>query len=265
MALNLAQRAADRARTLIRKHFRNLRTEDIREKTQDDFVTTVDVLVEQEIKPILSSLPGSTFLAEEENTTPDHVGDCLWVVDPLDGTNNFVFGMPCVATSIALLEGGEVIVGVVDLPLLEERFWAVRGFGAFDHTGRALRVRPTSGLRGSLLATGFPFRKPQIRERYFRVFHGIFPEVVDFRRAGAAAMDLAYVAAGIFDGFFEMGLSPWDIAAGSLLVEEAGGVLRNWDGGEDVLWRGDVLAGSPALVDVLLTYTREGTQNHPTR
>ncbi len=261
-ALALAFRAADRARVLIRRRFRDLRPDEVTQKTRDDFVTAVDVEVERVLRDILvSGLPGSAYLAEEEHDAsglPAH--RWVWVVDPLDGTNNFVFGMPCVAVSIALLEEGVPGVGVVDLPLLGERYWAVRNHGAFDHTGRPLRVRPASGLEGSLLATGFPFRKPHLRERYFRAFHGMFPHVVDFRRAGAAAMDLAYVAAGIFDGFFEMGLSPWDLAAGLLLVEEAGGVVRNWDGGDEVLWRGDVVAGSPGLVEAVLRFTREETR-----
>lgn len=255
-ALALAERAADRARDLIRRHFRHLRQEDVEEKSRDDFVTSVDLKVEHTLKEILLELPGSAYLAEEEGGEAG--GDVLWIVDPLDGTNNFVFGMPCVAVSIALLVEGRPEVGVVDLPLLGERFRAVRGEGAFDHTGRRLAVREHTGLAGTLLATGFPFRRPEIRERYFRAFHGLFPHVVDFRRAGAAAMDLAYVAAGVFSGFFEMGLSPWDLAAGVLLVEEAGGVVRNWDGGEEVLWRGDVVAGSPELVQAILEYTREG-------
>ncbi len=254
-ALTLAERAADRARDLIRMNFRRLAAGDVVEKSRDDFVTRVDVEVERTLREILLALPGSAYLAEEEGGSTD--ADLLWVVDPLDGTNNFVYGFPCVAVSIALLVEGRPEVAVVDLPLLSERYRAVRGAGAFDHTGRRLQVRPSRGLAGALLATGFPFRRPEIRERYFRAFHGMFPHVVDFRRAGAAAMDLAYVAAGIVSGFFEMGLSPWDLAAGILLVEEAGGVVRNWDGGEDVLFRGDVLAGSRELVEAMLAHTRE--------
>jgi len=254
-ALALAERAADRARELIRRNFRQLSAQDVVEKSRDDFVTRVDVEVERALREILLELPGSQYLAEEEGGNTE--GELLWVVDPLDGTNNFVYGFPCVAVSIALLVEGRPEVGVVDLPLLSERYRAVRGEGAYDHTGRRLWVKPEGGLAGALLATGFPFRRPEIRERYFRAFHSMFPHVVDFRRAGAAAMDLAYVAAGIVSGFFEMGLSPWDLAAGILLVEEAGGVVRNWDGGEDVIFRGDVLAGSPALVEAMLVHTRE--------
>ncbi len=257
-ALSVAERAADLAGERIRRAHRRLRTEDVEEKSADDFVTRVDLEVERAVREVLQeAFPEIPVMAEEEG---GESGPLQWVVDPLDGTNNFVFGMPCVAVSLALLEEGRPVVAVVDLPLLGERYRAVRGAGAWDHRGERLRVRPAAGLQGALLATGFPFRKPHLRERYFRLFHRVFPEVVDLRRAGAAAMDLAYVGAGIFTGFFELGLSPWDVAAGMLIIEEAGGVVRTWtgEGPEAVLHTGEVLAGSPALVERLLVLLTDG-------
>ena len=251
-ALSVAERAADLAGERIRRAHRRLRREDVEEKSADDFVTRVDVEVERAVRRFLEAqMPSTPVMAEEEG---GQTGSLQWVVDPLDGTNNFVFGMPCVAVSLALLEEGQPVVAVVDLPLLGERYRAVRGAGAWDHRGERMQVRPARGLQGALLATGFPFRKPHLRDRYFRLFHRVFPQVVDLRRAGAAAMDLAYVGAGIFTGFFELGLSPWDVAAGMLIIEEAGGVVRTWtgEGPGQVLRTGEVLAGAPPLVDALL-------------
>jgi myo-inositol-1(or 4)-monophosphatase len=169
----------------------------------------------------------------------------MWVIDPVDGTTNFLRGFPVVGVSVALVEDGRPVVGAVAAPLLGEVWSAAEGKGAFDRDGRRLEVstHPGSGV----IATGFPFRRKERLPRYLPVMTAALERFEDLRRAGAASLDLAYVGAGVFDGFFELGLGIWDIAAGALLVREAGGVVTDWSGDpEAVFVSGDILAGTPS-------------------
>jgi myo-inositol-1(or 4)-monophosphatase len=218
-----------------------------------DWVTEVDRQSEAAIRSVLErATPDVPILGEEEGGS---AGECYWVVDPLDGTTNFLLGFPVVAISIALVEAGRPIVAVVRAPILDLSFSATRGGGAWSG-GDPLRVSEREPGR-AVVATALPFRVRTLLARYMAVLEMVFAGVEDIRRPGAAALDLAWVAAGVFDGYFELNLSPWDVAAGALLVEESGGVVTDWKGGPAYL-TGDVLAGSPRTHPVLLKAARAG-------
>jgi myo-inositol-1(or 4)-monophosphatase len=212
-------------------------------KSPGDYVTEVDRAAEQAaIRVLRDGAPDIPILAEESGGTRH---ERMWVIDPLDGTTNFVRGFPVVGVSVALVEEGRPVVGVVIAPLLGATWSAAEGKGAVDAAGRPLSVstHPGSGVA----ATGFPFRRKDRLPRYLPVMSAALERFEDLRRAGAASLDLAYVGAGVFDGFFELGLGLWDIAAGALLVREAGGVVTDWAGDPDAVFvSGDILAGTPA-------------------
>ena len=175
----------------------------------------------------------------------------MWVIDPVDGTTNFLRGFPVVGVSVALVEDGRPVVGAVVAPLLGEAWSAAEGLGATDRAGRRLMVSTHPGA--GVVATGFPFRRKERLPRYLPVMTRALRRFEDLRRAGAASLDLAYVSSGAFDGFFELGLGLWDIAAGALLVREAGGVVTDWSGDRDgVFVSGDILAGTPGWHEVML-------------
>ena len=220
----------------------------VEEKGAGDYVTATDRAAEDAIRAALEAgAPGIPVLGEEGGGSRDAAE--TWVVDPIDGTTNFVHGFPVVAVSIGLLREGRPVVGVVGAPLLGDLYAGARGAGATvtDREGRErpLRVsdRPS---RTAIVATAFPFRRRANLPRYLEALTGVLDTVEDVRRAGAAALDLAWVADGVFDGYFELGLAPWDVAAGALLVEEAGGVVTDWGGGPGYLG-GEVLAAPPAV------------------
>jgi myo-inositol-1(or 4)-monophosphatase len=217
---------------------------DVRSKGAGDYVTVVDRGSEEAITSVLrDQTPKIPILAEEGGGL---TGDRYWVVDPLDGTANFIHGFPIVGISVALIENGRPISGCVHAPLLNQTFVSVRGGGSWvsgkDSAPARLRVsrRPVGR---AIVGTGFPFRRKEMLPRYLRAMTGALERFEDLRRPGAAALDLAWVAAGVFDGFFELGLSIWDVAAGGLLIEEAGGVVTDWSG-DDGWLGGDILAGS---------------------
>jgi myo-inositol-1(or 4)-monophosphatase len=245
----VAEAAARLGGAVVADHFGRL-TEGVYSKAPGDYVSEVDLASEETIRAALErEAPGIAFFGEEGGGTR---GDLWWVVDPLDGTANFLHGFPVVGVSVALVESGRPVAGAVHAPLLGgETFTAVRGGGAF-RDGRPLRVvdRPVAS---AICNTGFPFKKKHRLDDYRRVFEGAFLALEDLRRAGAASLDLAWTAAGVFDGFFEIGLGSWDVAAGALLVTEAGGVVTDW-AGDDEAWlaSGDILAGPPAVHEVLL-------------
>jgi len=207
-----------------------------------DWVTSVDRDAEAAATSILRvATPEIPILAEEAG---GRRAERLWVVDPLDGTTNFVRGFPMVGVSVALMEAGEPTVGVVIAPELGARWVAQRGLGAFDRSGRRLDLRgsPAAGVT----ATGFPFRHPEWHGRYLTVMNAALGEFEDLRRAGAASLDLAYCASSVWSGYFELGLGLWDFAAGALLVREAGGVVSDWKGDERAVFdSGDIVAGNP--------------------
>ena len=222
-------------------------------KGRGDWVTSVDREAEAAATSILRmATPEIPVLAEEAGGTR---AERFWVVDPLDGTTNFVLGFPMVGVSVALVESDQPTVGVVSAPELGARWSAVRGEGAFDRAGRRLDLRaaPAAGVT----ATGFPFRHPEWHARYLAVMSAALGEFEDLRRVGAASLDLAYCASGVWSGFFELGLGLWDVAAGALLVREAGGVVTDWDGDETaVFWNGDILAGGPGWHERMLSLVR---------
>jgi len=221
-----------------------------------DWVTDADRASEDAIRSYLSAAtPDIPVLGEEEG---GERGDRFWAVDPLDGTTNFMIGFPIVAVSVGLVEHGRPLVGSVRAPLLGLAFGAARGRGAWAGEERlAVSSRPAER---AIVATGFPFRRRELRPRHAEAFGRILQGVEDVRRAGAAALDLAWVASGVFDAYFELAMSIWDLAAGVLLVEEAGGSVSGWGGEPDHLLTGDVVAGSPATYPLILDAT---SANHP--
>jgi myo-inositol-1(or 4)-monophosphatase len=248
-ALDLAIRAALAGGEVIRSSRPGGAVE---AKGAGDYVTDVDRRSEEAITRILTEeAPDIPVLGEEEG---GRRGSRYWLVDPLDGTTNFMHGFPIVGVSVALVEGGRPSVGVVHAPFLGDTYTALRGNGARKEgpggTG-PLRVsdrKPTEAIVG----TGFPFRDKSLVSRYVPVFERCFERFEDLRRPGAAALDLAWCAACVFDGFFELNLSPWDVAAGGLLVEEARGVVSEWDGSDRWMETGNILAGNPAVHESLL-------------
>ena len=249
----VAEAAARLGGAVVTDHFGRL-TQGVHSKAPGDYVSEVDLASEEMIRTALDrDAPGIAFFGEEGGGSR---GDLWWVVDPLDGTANFLHGFPVVGVSVALVEAGRPVAGAVHAPLLGgETFTAVRGGGAF-RDGRPIRVadRPVAS---AICNTGFPFKKKHRLDEYRRVFEGAFLTLEDLRRAGAASLDLAWTAAGVFDGFFEIGLGSWDVAAGALLVTEAGGVVTDW-AGDDEAWlaSGDILAAPPAVHEVLLDLAR---------
>ena len=226
------------------------------EKAPGDLVSETDRASEELARSILlSHTPEAHFLAEESaagRSGPLHDDQLTWIVDPLDGTANFLHRFPIFAVSIAAARGRELLAGVVHVPVLEECFSAGKGLGAFLN-GQPISVSPENDLGRGLLATGWPFRRKEILESYFEIFTRVLRAAQGIRRAGAAAVDLAYTSAGRLEGFWEYGLSIWDIAAGALLVREAGGAVSDFGGGE--LWwtSGDIVATNGAIHDELLT------------
>jgi myo-inositol-1(or 4)-monophosphatase len=248
----MAEAAARRGGQVVAEHFGGL-AGDIVSKAPGDYVSAVDLRSEETVRQSLErDAPGIPFFGEERGGTRADLG---WLVDPLDGTANFLHGFPVVGVSVALVEAGRPVAGAVHAPLLGETYTAVRGGGAF-RDGRPIRVaeRP---VPSAICNTGFPFKRKHRLDDYRRVFEGAFLTLEDLRRAGAASLDLAWTAAGVFDGFFEIGLGPWDVAAGALLVSEAGGVVTDW-AGDDRAWlaSGDILAAPAPVHRVLLDLAR---------
>lgn len=243
--LAAAEKAADAGAEILCRYFRS-RDLEIREKEANDFVTRADHESEEAILGVLRQhFPDHQVLAEESGLSEEG-GEHCWLVDPLDGTSNFLQGLPTFCISIACHHRGEAVAAVVLEPLRGDRFTAAKGRGA-HWNGRPMHVSRRAGVAGAFLATGYPFRAKSALDLYLEVFRDLLLEARGVRRCGAAALDLAYTAAGVYDGFFEFRLSPWDIAAGELLVKEAGGVITDLDGGENWLRSGNVLAGSVAV------------------
>lgn len=243
--LNIAIRAARSAGNLIIRSLQHVEHLDITTKGLNDFVTDVDRLAEQEIiNAIQKSYPEHAILAEESGVQGDN--DTVWVIDPLDGTKNFLHGFPHYCVSIAVVVKGRIEHGVIYDPLRDELFSASRGDGV-KLNDRRLRVTKRKELAGGLLATGFPFKSPQHLPAFLATFNAVFPQVADIRRTGSAALDLAYVAAGRLDGYWEIGLEKWDLAAGALMVEEAGGVVSDFSGGDDYFNTGNIIVGNLRL------------------
>jgi myo-inositol-1(or 4)-monophosphatase len=259
--LNIAIKAARLAGGIINRASLDLDLLKINQKSPNDFVTEVDQAAEAAIiDTVLTAYPGHGILAEEsgrEHGARD--SDYVWIIDPLDGTTNFIHGFPVYAVSIALAYRGQVQQAVVYDPTRNDLFYASKGRGAYLNDKR-LRVSRRTRMSDALIGTGFPFRKGDNLKRYMQMFESVSTQCAGLRRPGAAALDLCYVAAGHLDAFFETGLSPWDIAAGSLMITEAGGLIGNFTGEADYLYQREVVAGSPRiygqLVQTLTPYSR---------
>ena len=258
--LNIAIKAARAAGAIINRASMDLDILKVNTKAPNDFVTEVDQMAESVIIDILQdAYPDHGILAEESGRTGARDSEFVWIIDPLDGTTNFIHGFPVYCVSIALAHRGVVQQAVVYDPTRDDLFYATRGRGAFLNN-RRLRVSKRTRLSDALIGTGFPFRKGDNPKRYLKMFEEVMAEVAGLRRPGAAALDLCYVAAGYYDAFFETGLQPWDVAAGSLIVTEAGGLIGNFTGESDYMYQREVLAGSPKIygqmVQILTPYTR---------
>ena len=252
--LNIALRAARSAGDIIRRASEDLSALKVETKAVNDFVTEVDHASEQRIIEILRrAYPDHSLLCEESGLTEGDNPDWQWVIDPLDGTTNFIHGIPQYAISMALTYQGRLEHALVYNPITEDEFTASRGRGAMLN-GRRIRVSGRTRLDNSLVGTGFPFRPGQMDhlDAYLGMFRDLVTTTAGVRRPGAAALDLAWVAAGRYDGFFEYGLSEWDIAAGTLLIIEAGGLVSDLRGGHDYLKHGGIVAGTPKVFKGLL-------------
>jgi len=249
--LNIAVRAARGAGDVIMRRFERLDTVAVETKQRNDYVSEVDHEAEGRIiDTLLRTYPSHGILAEESG---ERKGDGhLWIIDPLDGTTNFLHGFPHFAVSIALMADDRLEQGVIYDPVRQELFTASRGNGA-EVNNRRMRVSQRRGLEGALLGTGFPYREDQPAEAYMDMLRDFMRLSAGVRRPGSAALDLAYLAAGRIDGFWELGLSRWDIAAGALLVREAGGIIGDLHGGDDYLASGDVIAANPKVYHAMMT------------
>ena len=243
--LNIAIRAARRAGEIITRGMNRLHRLDVREKGQNDFVTEIDLAAERDIiDTIHRHYPNHAILGEESGPSGDN--EVVWIIDPLDGTTNFMHGFPQFAVSIGVQLRGRMEHGVVYDPLRQELFTTSRGDGA-QLDGRRIRVSTQIGLERALIGTGFPYRdNTHWLDNYMAMLKAVMQQTAGVRRPGAAALDLAYVAAGRLDAFWEIGLKPWDTAAGMLLIAEAGGLITTLDGSEYKLGS-DILAGSPKV------------------
>lgn len=253
--LNTAVRAARRAAAIIQRASNNLDLIAPEKKGHNDFVSEVDRAAEQAIiETILEAYPKHAILAEESGQHGD--SEFVWIVDPLDGTTNFLHGFPQYAVSIALMHKGIVTQAVVYDPNRNDLFTATRGVGAFLND-RRLRVSRTKELSSALVGTGFPYTDFSHLDTYLAIFREMAQKAAGVRRPGAAALDLAYVACGRFDGFFEFGLKLCDIAAGSLLVQEAGGLVTDLNGEDRYLQSGDILCGTPRVFGQMLQLIKQ--------
>lgn len=267
-ALAVAREAAADALKVLRSRLADVDAGDAERKRARDFVTIADEAAETVIvERIERAFPDHAIVAEESGGR-ERSSPWRWLIDPLDGTTNFVHGFPVFAVSIALFRNEAPVLGLVVDVVRGEWFTARTGGGAWvddgdPRAGRRLRVSSAGDPERRLVATGFPFRWPELTDLYLGAFRDVFAQVGDMRRAGAAALDLAWTAAGRLDGFWEIGLSPWDVAGGEVLIREAGGRITDWTGGGDHRRTGWVVAGGPAvhamLVETLAPYVEEST------
>lgn len=252
--LAIAVKAARRAGTIVSRAARDVDLLAITRKGHSDFVTEVDRAAEQAVIEVLRrAYPEHAILAEESGASTGSAGrsEYTWIIDPLDGTTNFIHGFPQYAVSIALRHKDVLTQAVIYDPSKNELFTASRGRGAYLNE-RRIRVSKRAQLADALIGTGFPFRELQHFEEYLAIFREVTKCTAGIRRAGAAALDIAYVAAGRLDGFWEMGLSPWDMAAGALLVQEAGGLVGDFRGDPGYLDSGRIVCGNPKIFVQLL-------------
>jgi myo-inositol-1(or 4)-monophosphatase len=248
--INIAVRAARRAGEVIVRSLVRLESLEVTSKGRNDYVSEIDRSAEREIIDIIHKhYPEHAILAEESGSSGDN--EAVWIIDPLDGTTNFLHGFPVFAVSIAVQVRGKLEIGVIYDPMRQEVFTAARGEGAHLENHR-IRVSKQRGLDGALLATGFPYREDEkYADNYFAMFRMLTTMCSGIRRPGAAALDLAYVACGRVDGFWEMGLKPWDTAAGTLMIREAGGRVGTL-GGEEYRLGANIVGGAPKVYEALI-------------
>lgn len=252
--LNIAVRAARKAGGIINRAALAGGL-NVRSKRAKDYVTQVDQAAEEAIIGIVkNAYPEHGFLAEESGAADSHA-EYIWIIDPIDGTTNFIHGFPQYCTSIGIQHRGVLAHAVVYDPVANELFTASRGRGAFLND-RRIRVTPLAKLGEALMGTGFPFKEVSRLDLYMRQLGTMMKTCSGVRRAGAAALDLAYVACGRLDGFWELGLSPWDMAAGALLIQEAGGLVGDLKGDQTYLESGDIVAATPKIFPALLEALR---------
>lgn len=252
--VNIAVQAARAAGNIIMRAADRLDTVKVSQKRPNDYVTEIDQLAEREIINIIRKAhPNHGILAEESGEIPStHYNEITWIIDPIDGTRNFIHGFPHFAVSIGISHKGRIEQGVIYDPVRQELFTASRGKGAQLNEHR-IRVSKHTQLEECLLGTGFPYRhSPEYIEAYVNSLQALIPQCGDIRRAGSATLDLAYVAAGRLDGFWELGLKPWDLAAGTLLIKEAGGMVCDPKGGEDYMKTGNIVTANPKVIKLLL-------------
>lgn len=253
--VNIATQAARAASRNILRFMDQIDQIKVTEKQRNDLVTEVDKLAEETIiHHIQKAYPNHAILSEECGMVGNEKSEYTWIIDPLDGTKNYVCGFPHFAISIAVKRGDQLEAACIYDPIRQDLFTAAKGKGA-QLNSRRIRVSDTIQLENALVGTGFPFLNTGAQESYLAQFSNVLPKVADIRRAGAAALDLAYVACGKLDAFWEPTLKPWDIAAGALLIQEAGGVITDYQGGKDFLSSGNVVAGNikthPALLALI--------------
>lgn len=247
--LNTAIKAARRAGAVINRATFDIDRIKVTEKGRNDFVTEVDQAAEMAVIDVLkNAYPDHAILAEESGASANlhDKHENVWIIDPIDGTTNFIHGFPTYCVSIALQQRGQITQAVIYDPNRNDLFTATKGAGAYLNEKR-IRVGRRDRMADALIGTGFPFRDTDSLDEYMKMFRVMSERCAGLRRPGSAALDLAYVAAGRLDGFFEKGLQTWDMAAGSLMITEAGGIVGNFSGDSDYLYHGDVLAGSPKI------------------
>lgn len=248
--LNIGIRAARIAGDIIVREVDRIDTLRVESKNKYDYVTEVDQTAEDQIiYTIKSSYPEHSFLCEESGEQGK--SDYCWIIDPLDGTTNFLNGLPHFSVSIALKYKDKLEQAIIYDPLRQELFTATRGCGAVLNE-RRIRVSKKLSLQGALLGTGFPYREEQNFEEFISRLRAIVPDTAGIRRAGSAALDLAYVACGRLDGFWECGLKPWDVAAGALLIQESGGMSTDFEGSDSYLETGNIVTANPRILKEML-------------
>lgn len=258
--VNIAVRAARKAGEIMIRHLNRLESLEVTEKSRNEYVTEIDRMAEDIIVEVIHDhYPDHSILGEERGQQGEH--EFQWIVDPLDGTTNFIHGFPVFSVSIAVTHNGQLEHGVVYDPLRQEIFSASRGQGA-QLDGRKIRVSRRPGMQHSLIATGFPYRaNKKYLDQYLEMLKAVISVSAGIRRPGSAALDLCYVAAGRVDGFWEIGLNIWDVAAGALIIKEAGGRISDFRGSDGYLQSGNIVAGNPkiyaALSKLLTPHTKD--------
>ena len=254
--LNIAVRAARSAGKIIMHATEQLDKVQVEQKGSNDFVTNVDQEAERAIIEVIAkAYPNHGFICQESGKSGNPDSEFQWIIDPLDGTPNFIKGIPHFSVSIALQVNGKTEQAVVLDPSRDELFTATKGAGCQFNNYRT-RATKAKDLKGTIIATGFPFKTKHYKDSYLAIFSDMFDDTADMRRSGSVALDLAYVAAGRVDGFWEIGAKPWETAAGELLVKESGAIVTDFTGGHGYVASGNIVAGNPKIVKAILSKIR---------